>query len=84
MATQYSGITALKSQAGLAGDWLKNMSQAADRAGVTLTLSEALPRMVMEASQYPVVVEVFERFLASLLFVSFGIGGSLDGWGFDR
>ena len=58
MATQYFGVTALQTQPGLASDWLRNMSSAAHDAGITLTLSKALPRILMEASQYPAVIQV--------------------------
>ena len=63
MMEQYFGVTALQTQAGMASDWLKNMSSAAYDAGVTLTLSQALPRILMEASQYPAVLQVRNEFM---------------------
>ena len=62
MTTQYFGVTALQTQPGLASDWLRNMSSAAYDAGITLTLSKALPRILMEASRYPAVIQVGDIF----------------------
>ena len=67
MTTQYFGVTALQTQPGLASDWLRNMSSAAYDAGITLTLSKALPRILMEASRYPAVIQVCDIFLKVIL-----------------
>ncbi|KAK7495773.1 hypothetical protein BaRGS_00012993, partial [Batillaria attramentaria] len=57
MATQYYGVTALQRQAGLADDWLRNITSAANETGITLTFSRAIPRMLIAAAQYPSVVQ---------------------------
>ena len=67
MTIQYFGVTALQTQPGLASDWLRNMSSAAYDAGITLTLSKALPSILMEASRYPAVIQVCDIFLTVIL-----------------
>ncbi|XP_025114341.1 uncharacterized protein LOC112576251 [Pomacea canaliculata] len=58
MSDQYGGVSDFQKQAELASEWLTNVSQAAVQAGVTLTLSQALPSMLLAAAQLPAVTQV--------------------------